>query len=212
VRVFVGAYCVLQSVYIANVEGDPTLDVPCTDDDPCIQPGTPSGHSIFDGCYPPSNVLDVPGWLGYGACVVVAGFTNTLSAIWSIPGAIVNGDLGNLSGILDPLGDILTSLFVPTTLGDTWADFWAELSDRVPFGWVSQGYDAVTAVADAAGPAMVWSYTIADNEVPIPVGELAAAAEPYRGWFAAIIVAGTVLTVWRSVSGSDAPQQLSGNL
>jgi hypothetical protein len=184
IRVIVYSGTILEGLLMSNVEGDPILD------DGSGGTGAPP-PDYFVGCTAPPDWTDLGADLGWVGCLLSDGFSFVVDTLLSIPVAIANA-----------VSDALYWLFVPQTLGDSWSTFWDSLTDRVPFGWVAQGVTAMAGVGSVSGASVTWSFTIAGVVAAIPFGEFAASAEPYRGWFAAVVVAGTVVTVWRSVTGS----------
>jgi hypothetical protein len=57
--------------------------------EPGSNPGS-DGSDPFGECSPPSDAIDVPGWLAYGVCIVIRGFGMVATAIGAIPGLIAS--------------------------------------------------------------------------------------------------------------------------
>jgi hypothetical protein len=183
VEVYVAPGTVLESLYIANVEGDATLD---DGSDGTGGPGPDTSGDPWADCEPGSDFLAVGEWVAYAACLIAG-----------LPRAII----GLLVGIL-------VDLFVPVGIGDAWSAFVDDVSAKVPFGWLAEAVDVLTAfldpaIAGAAPPVtmVIMGATVAvDTSVTQPI-------EQFRPALVAIVyvaVAMGIVRLIRSTVGGSA--------
>lgn len=185
----------LHAVYIANVEGDPLMDDGSD--------GTGSGDGQT-GCDTPGDLVDVVAWLGFIGCSIVEAVQAVWTAVLNLPGRIAGA-----------IGTLLTALFVPTELGDDWADFIALLDTKVPFVWVSESVAFLSGMLTAgnlAGADLPVSMNILGATVPIDVGAVFDPLADYRWIMAGLVYLGTGFMVFRAVKGAlggGEPQQMA---
>lgn len=165
-------------------------------------------------CDPPEDAIDVPGWLAYGACIVIEGFKAVVRWLVALPGRIadaVAGFVGGVpiflgdafAGIGAIIGDVLDFLFIPDTVGDSWADFLALASTRVPFVYVAEVADAVGGIdGSMAGSAAVFSFTVMDAPVSFNAGGISDDLAIIRTPLAGLVWLGLAWTVFHRVGGS----------
>jgi hypothetical protein len=174
-------HTLLQSVVVADVTGS-VLD---QGGDDGVGPG--EDNSAFSECQPGSDFLAVGEWVAYAACLIA-----------SLPEAIAGF-----------IGSLLTSLFVPVTLGASWASFVDTLEGKVPFGWFFDVADAVSAGLSAPSSGLP-SLSFLGVSVTAPLGTALTAMAPYRGLILAgaaiLMVTGCIRWIMAAVGVSPAHQ------
>lgn len=213
----IGHETALAGLYIANVEGDETLDLgeyPSTDyggtiPDPIVD--------YFEDCVPGSDFLAVGEWVAYAACLIEGGFAATVDwlrtlrddfvAVWDdfvFPGFVdIGGGIGSAFSWL--LSELLATIFAPFHAGlellfapsDDVLDRWEAVSGiaetRFPFSAAASVFDGVE--AGLAAPASGVIGSLDGLEVvgqPLALGSMVngaiATVAPWRGFLFAGVV------------------------
>lgn len=184
----------LFELMVANVEG--TIDDPSHPDFQCPADtwcGPGGGPSLQD-CEPPTDPLDVAGWLEYLSCLVGNGFTMVLNAIESVLDAVTAG-----------IGALLEELFVPTSIDDDWTTFYALFSTKVPFVWVVEVGGFLAGFVNSgnlAGADLPVSFSLMGASVNVNVAQVFTPVSQYRWVLVGLVYLAGAVAIWRAVGGA----------
>lgn len=150
--------------------------------------------SIFDNCPGPENVLDLAGLAGYIGCVANNGLMIVVGFMVGLPGLMADAIAGTLEW-----------LFMPTELATDWEAFTDLLGAKVPFVWVTAGYEFLTGTftgANLAGSALPATFAIMGADVSLNLAAVFTPLAGFRGVFTALVFLGCSVAIWRQIGGA----------